>query len=430
MTAEEAIKFIHERTWQGSKPGLSRTRELLGLMGEPQKNIPFIHIAGTNGKGSTAAMLSSVLRAAGYRTGLYTSPYISRFNERIQIDGAEIPSRALAELTEACAGHALSMEDRPTEFELVTAIAMEYFFRERCDVVVLETGLGGRLDSTNVIDSPLCSVITNIGLDHTRELGGTVEEIAWEKAGIIKPRCPVVIYDLPENIERVISRRCTETGSPLIKADFSALVSLEDGIEGQRFLYKEYPELFLPLLGRHQLKNAAVVLETVSLLRTLGYSLPDEAVKTGFAAALWPARFELVSRKPYFVVDGGHNPQCAEAVADNLLRYFPDKRAVLLMGVLGDKDYMSMARQLSPAAECFVTVTPDSPRALPAAELAGSLRTLGKPAYPCPNITQGIETAINMAGENGLVCSVGSLYFAGAVRSYFGEQTTTKNESR
>lgn len=421
MTAEEAIKFIHERTWQGSKPGLSRTRELLSLMGEPQKKLPFIHIAGTNGKGSTAAMLSSVLRSAGYRTGLYTSPYISRFNERIQIDGREIPSEALAELTQACAGHALAMEDRPTEFELVTAIAMEYFFRERCDIVVLETGLGGRLDSTNVIDSPLCSVITNIGLDHTRELGGTVEEIAWEKAGIIKPRRPVVIYDLPENIRRVIAQRCTEDGSPLISADFSAVVSLEDGIAGQRFSYKNYSELFLPLLGRHQLKNAAVALETVSLLRTLGYSLPDEAVRDGFAEARWPARFELVSQSPCFIVDGGHNPQCAEAVADNLLRYFPDKRAVLLMGVLRDKDYMSMARKLSPAAECFVTVTPDSPRALPAEELAASLRELGKPACPCAGITEGIETAIRLAGRDGLVCSVGSLYFAGTVRAYFGE---------
>lgn len=423
MIAEEAINFIHERTWQGSKPGLSRTRELLRLMGEPQRKLAFIHIAGTNGKGSTAAMLSSVLRAAGYRTGLYTSPYISCFNERIQIDGVDIPSEALAKLTEACAGHALAMEDRPTEFELVTAIAMEYFFREHCDVVVLETGLGGRLDSTNVIEAPLCSVITNIGLDHTRELGGTVEEIAGEKAGIIKPRSPVVIYDLPENIRQVISRRCTETGSPLISADFSAIASLEDGIEGQRFLYRDFPELFLPLLGQHQLKNAAVALETVSLLRTLGYSLPDEAVKAGFAAARWPARFELVSRRPYFIVDGGHNPQCAEAVADNLLRYFPDKRAVLLMGVLGDKDYMSMARQLCPAAECFVTVTPDSPRALPAEELAERLAELRKPALPCGSIRQGIETAINMAGEDGLVCSVGSLYFAGAVRAYFGDNS-------
>lgn len=419
MTAEEAIKFIHGRTWQGSIPGLSRTRELLSLLGDPHRGISFIHIAGTNGKGSTAAMLASIMRAAGYRTGLYTSPYISRFNERIQIDGGEIPDARLGEITEKCAPLALSMSDRPTEFELVTAVAFEYYRQEKCDIVVLETGLGGRLDSTNVIEAPLCSVITNIGMDHTRELGGTVEKIAGEKAGIIKAGRPAVIYDLPWSIRDVFSRKCAETNSDLISADFSKIVPESDSVEGQRFSYKDFTGLFLPLLGAHQLKNAAVVLETVSLLRGLGWELPDEAVKQGLASTQWPARFEIVSRKPLFIVDGGHNPQCAETVADNLSRYFPGRRTVLLMGVLRDKDYMSMARILAPAADAFVTVTPDSPRALDTRELARCLGVFGKPAVPCGDINSGIETALSLAGEEGLVCSVGSLYFAGAVRNYF-----------
>jgi len=419
MTAEEAIKFIHQRTWQGSKPGLSRTRELLSLLGDPHRDMPFIHIAGTNGKGSTAAMLSAILRAAGCRTGLYTSPYITRFNERIQTDGAEIPDDRLGEITEKCAPLALSMPDRPTEFELVTAVAFEYFRQEKCDIVVLETGLGGRLDSTNVIESPLCSVITNIGLDHTRELGGTVEEIAGEKAGIIKSGRPAVIYDLPENIRNVFSRKCAETNSALIPSDFRQIVPESDSVEGQRFSYKDFTGLFLPLLGAHQLKNAAVALETVSLLRTLGWKLTDEAVGQGLASTRWPARFEIVSRNPLFIVDGGHNPQCAETVADNLSRYFPGRKTVLLMGVLRDKDYMSMARILNPRADAFVTVTPDSPRALDAQELARSLDVFGKPAVPCADIDGGIKTALSLAGEDGLVCSVGSLYFAGAVRNYF-----------
>lgn len=419
MTAEEAIKFIHQRTWQGSKPGLSRTRELLSLLGDPHKDIPFVHIAGTNGKGSTAAMLSAILRAAGYRTGLYTSPYITRFNERIQIDGAEIPDASLGEITEKCAPLALSMADRPTEFELVTAVAFEYFRQEKCDIVVLETGLGGRLDSTNVIEAPLCSVITNIGLDHTRELGGTVEEIAGEKAGIIKSGRPAVIYDLPENIRDVFSRKCAETGSALISSDFCQIIPDSDSVQGQRFSYKDFSGLFLPLLGEHQLKNAAVALETVSLLRSLGWKLTDGAVRRGLASTRWPARFEIVSRKPLFIVDGGHNPQCAETVAYNLFRYFPGRKTVLLMGVLRDKDYMSMARILNPRADAFVTVTPDSPRALDAQELARSLDIFGKPAIPCASIDGGIETALSLAGEDGLVCSVGSLYFAGTVRNYF-----------
>lgn len=419
MTAEEAINFIHSRSWQGSKPGLSRTKHLLSLMGDPQKKLSFIHLAGTNGKGSTAAMLSSVLTAAGYRTGLYTSPYISHFNERMQVDGCPISDRLLSELTEEVAPLALSMEDLPTEFELVTSIAMGYFARMDCDIVVLETGMGGRLDSTNVIEAPLCSVICNIGLDHTRELGDAVELIALEKAGIIKPGCPTVIYDLPENIRQVISQRCGEENSALISADFSRITSLEDSTEGQRFSYDIFSDIFTPLLGAHQLKNAAVALEVVKLLRTMGRDLPDDAIKKGFASVSWPARFELISKTPPFIVDGGHNPQCIEAVADNLLRYFPDKPAVIIMGVLRDKDYLSMVRIIEPRACCFVTVTPDSPRALPAQELARILEQFGKPVFPCADTAAAVEKAMALAGEDRPVCSLGSLYFAGAVREFF-----------
>ena len=197
------MRFIHEKVWQGSKPGLSRTRELLEKMGDPQKSLRFVHVAGTNGKGSVSAMLASILRAAGYTTGLYTSPFIARFNERMQVNGVPITDAELADITTFCAPLALEMVDRPTEFELVTAVAMEFFRRHGCGAVVLETGLGGRLDSTNVIASPVCSVIMNIGLDHTKELGGTVEKIAAEKAGILKPGRPAVCYDLPASVRAV-----------------------------------------------------------------------------------------------------------------------------------------------------------------------------------------------------------------------------------
>lgn len=421
MTAKEAILFIHEKVWQGTKPGLDRTNELLSKMGNPEKKLRFVHIAGTNGKGSTSAMLAAILENAGLTTGLYTSPFISNFTERMRVNGSPITDAELASITAFSAPFALSMEDRPTEFELVTAIAMEFFARRKCDVVVLETGMGGRLDSTNVIENPLCSVITNIGLDHTRELGDTVEKIAIEKAGIIKKDCPAVLYDLPENVFNVISERCRETSSSLTKADFKAISAISDSREGQLFSYKEFSNLRLPLLGSHQLKNAAVALETVKVLRTQGLQISDAAVKKGLSETEWPARFEIISEKPFFVVDGGHNPQCAETVADNLKKYFPDMKRVILFGVLADKDYMGLASVINPVADAYVTIAPLSPRALSASDLADKLKCFGKPVSACDSIEIGITTALALAEENGVVCSVGSLYTAGSVRAFFGK---------
>ena len=421
MTAEEAILFIHEKVWQGTKPGLDRTRELLSKMGNPQKQLRFIHIAGTNGKGSTSAMLAAILKSAGLTTGLYTSPFISDFNERMRVNGVPITYDELASITELCAPYALEMEDRPTEFELVTAIAMEFFARNKCDIVVLETGMGGRLDSTNIIDNPLCSVITNIGLDHTRELGDTVEKIAAEKAGIIKINCPTVIYDLPQNLQKVIAEQCRELSSALTSADFSKIFVLSNSRSGQAFSYKEFSNLELRLLGAHQTMNAAVALEVIKVLRSQGLTISDAAVKVGLAETEWPARFEIVSEKPFFVVDGGHNPQCAETVVDNLVQYFPDMKRVILFGVLADKDYMGLASILNPVADAFVTITPQSPRALSASDLAGKLKCFGKPVFSYDNIELGIKEAIVLAGEDGLVCSVGSLYTAGVVRAFFGK---------
>lgn len=421
LTAEEAILFIHEKVWQGTKPGLDRTRELLSKMGDPQKRLRFIHIAGTNGKGSTSAMLSAILKSAGFTTGLYTSPFISGFSERMRINGSPISDFELASITELIAPFALLMEDRPTEFELVTAIAMEFFTRNKCDVVVLETGMGGRLDSTNVIEQPLCSVITNIGLDHTRELGDTVEKIAAEKAGIIKHDCPTVIYELPKNVYNVISERCREMSSVLTSANFSAISAISDSREGQTFSYKEFENLRLSLLGAHQTKNAAVALETVKVLRSQGFVISDSAVKTGLSETEWPARFEIISEKPFFVVDGGHNPQCAETVTDNLKKYFPDMKRIILFGVLADKDYMGLATILNCVADAFVTITPQSTRALSANDLADGIKCFGKPVTACDDIESGIREALVLAGENGVVCSVGSLYTAGAVRAFFGK---------
>ena len=418
MDYRQALDYIDGTRWLGSRLGLERTETLLEHLGRPQDALKFVHIAGTNGKGSCAAMLASILKTAGYRTGLYTSPYLFRFNERMQLNGKPIGDEDLAALVTQIAPLADAMEDHPTEFELITAVALKWFAEQHCDIVVLEVGLGGRFDATNVIPAPEAAVIMNIGLDHTQTLGDTVEKIAAEKAGILKPGCDAVVYEQRESVLDAIRQKAREVGAALHIADFSRLVPEFDSLEGQSFTYKDEPYA-LALLGDHQLRNAAVVLETVEVLRRRGWELPQEDVEHGLYATSWPARFELVSEEPPFVVDGGHNPQCAESVRANLLRYFPETRRVLLVGVLGDKDWQEIFRILDGAADEWVCVTPDSERALPAAELGAFLEKTGKPVTVCGSIPEGVETARERA-EGGMACAVGSLYMAGAVRACFG----------
>ena len=419
MNITEALQYIDGTQWFGSKPGLERTEALLDKLGRPQDRLKYIHIAGTNGKGSCAAMLASILKAAGYRTGLYTSPYLFRFHERMQINGEPVSDEALADLVTRIRPLAEAMDDHPTEFELITAAALLWFAEEHCDIVVLEVGLGGRLDATNVIAAPEAAVLMNIGLDHTAVLGDTLEQIAAEKAGILKPGCEAVAYQQQESVLEVFRQKAREVGAGLHVADFSQLVPEFDSLEGQSFTYRGEPYA-LALLGDHQLRNAAVVLETVEVLRRRGWRIPRDAVEHGLYATAWPARFEPVSEEPPFIVDGGHNPQCAESVRRNLLHYFPESRRVLLVGVLRDKDYPALFDILNEAADAWVCVTPNSERALPAAELGAFLERYGKPVTVCESIPDGVETAREQAGEDGMACAVGSLYMAGAVRACFG----------
>ena len=420
MDYQEALAYISGTAFFGSKPGLERIAALLEKLGDPQKQLRFVHIAGTNGKGSCAAMTASILKAAGYKTGLYTSPYLYRFNERMQIGGKQIPDDTLAQLVARVKPIAEAMDDHPTEFELMTAVAMLWYAEERCDVVVLEVGLGGRFDATNIIDAPEAAVIMNIGLDHTAVLGDTVEQIAFEKAGILKPGTEAVLFEQPENVTAVIRARCEELGVPLHVADFSQIVSEFDSLYGQSFSYRGEPYA-LPLLGRHQLKNAATVLELVEVLRRKGWKLEQSDVEHGLYAVSWPGRFELLSDDPLFVVDGGHNPQCAQTVAENLLHYFPDKRRILLLGILRDKDVAGLTDILDPAADEYLCITPDSFRALPAAELAEHLKRYGKPVTVCDSIRDGVTAALKRSDGDTVVCAVGSLYSVGEIRYFFGK---------
>ena len=419
MDVKDALAYIDGAKWFGAEPSLRRIEELMHRLSDPQKKLKYIHIAGTNGKGSCAAMLFSVLRSAGYRTGLYTSPYLYRFNERMQINGEQISDTALAECVAEVRDKAEKMDEHPTEFELMTAAAFIWFARESCDVVVLETGLGGRFDATNVIDAPECSVIMNIGLDHTAILGDTREKIAAEKAGIIKSHAPCVAYEQSDSVLDVFRARCAEFGCVLRIPDFSALRLEFDSLEGQVFSYRG-EQYAISLLGEHQLRNAAVVIETADVLRGRGWNIGRDALEHGLYAASWPGRFELCSDEPYFIVDSGHNPQCAESVRDAMLRYFPGTRHVMLLGMLRDKDCRGFIETLDAAADEYVCTAPDSPRALSAEELGAIAGNFSKPVTVCPDVATAVAAAKEHAGNDGAVCAAGSVYLAGAVRYQLG----------
>ena len=417
MNAQQAIEYIHSFFWKGSIPGLSRTQELLRRLGNPEKKLKFVHIAGTNGKGSTAAMTAAILQKAGYRVGLYTSPYIYRFNERIQVNGEQIPDEDVATVTEYVKQYAETMEEKPTEFELVTAIGFEYFLRQKCDIVVLEVGMGGALDSTNVIETPEVAVITNIGLDHTDYLGDTVEKIAETKAGIFKENGHAVVYRGTPGVEAVYEKVCAERNVSLKKADFDTLVCNSRSLEGQVFDCGSRKDLVLPLLGDHQLHNASVVLSIADTLKEIGWNITEENIRDGIRDVSWPGRFDIVSREPLFIIDGGHNPQCIDALVTNVRDYLAGRKIIALTGVLADKDYGEMYRPMMPYIQEFVCITPPNPRKLEAAELAVHLSRVGAKATACDSIAQGVKAAVEKAGKEGVVLCFGSLYTIGDIRN-------------
>ena len=411
-----AVARLRERAWTSQSPTLARTRALLGALGNPEQSLKFVHVAGTNGKGSTSAMLASVLTAAGYRTGLYTSPHLVRFTERMSVDGAEITDDQLVALTDRVLAAADACGEMCTEFELMTALGLLYFAEMHCDIVVLEVGLGGRLDSTNVIPAPDAAVITNIGLEHTAILGDTLEKIAREKAGILKSGSRAVLYAQTEEVMHIVRDICREKAIPLTVTAPETLETHASSLGGQVFTYRGKGPYHLPLLGDYQLTNAAVALDTVEVLRGQGWAISDDAISRGLAAVRWPCRLELVRRDPDFLIDGAHNPQCVDALASSLEKLYGSKKLVFLAGVLADKDWHLMFERTLPLAKAFVTLTPASDRALPADTLAEDLRTRGAQAHSAATLQEGVKKALALAEENGAVCFFGSLYAAGEVR--------------
>ncbi len=429
MTFAQAMDYINSVSKRGSVLGLDTTRELLKRLGNPQDRLKFVHIAGTNGKGSTLAYISTILTKAGYRTGRYISPVIDSYCEKIQIDGEFISTQAIATITEvvktACDDMVREGYDQPTVFEIETAMAFLYFLNENVDIVVLETGLGGRDDSTNVITTTLCSVITSISLDHVGVIGNNLQEIAECKAGIIKENIPVVLYGQSSAVEKVIKERCSKTGSNLVITRPEALVRKENSLYGQVFDYGELKDLRTTLLGGHQLQNAATAIETVKVLREKGFDITDEQIHAGIEQTRWSGRFEVVSARPLMIMDGAHNPDGAQSFVKAVQEYLTGYTIIFVMGVLKDKDYLQMIQLTNKLADAIITINPDNARALSDMELKEAIdriKTRNIPVVAAGRIEAGVEAAFQIAlqlhHEKTAIVVFGSLSFLGDLKKY------------
>lgn len=403
---EENEKYLEQLRLVGSRFGTDCEKELLSLLGNPQDKLRFIHVAGTNGKGSFCSMMSSVLQKQGYKVGLYTSPYIVIFNDRIRVNGLPIAEDDINDLFLRVRQKADTMKTPPSSFDFITAAAFLWFYETKCDVVVLEVGLGGRYDSTNVIKNSLLSVITGIAFDHTEILGDTIEKIAWEKAGIIKENCPALYGGNNEKALAVIEKECEEKHSELTVKNPNSLKILSTTLDGTEFEFdgKEY---FIRLLGLYQPANAATVLAAIDVLRKHGFEISETAVKDGLSSAVWQARFEKIADEPVVLYDGGHNPQGIRAAVESVRAYFGDKKINLLVGILADKAHGEMAEELAKIADRVICIAPPSPRALPAEALAEEFCEAGANARAANSIKEGVKIALSYKKP---VLVIGSLY--------------------
>ncbi|MGD9872775.1 MAG: folylpolyglutamate synthase/dihydrofolate synthase family protein [Kiritimatiellia bacterium] len=425
ISLPDALEKLFRRTAFGIKPGLEVTEAILAELGNPHRKIPCVHVAGTNGKGSVAAMVESVLRAAGIRTAFYTSPHLVRFNERFRIAGQPIADEELAALLENsdAAADAVSQKHglRPaTFFEIATALAFEYFARQNAEISVIETGMGGTWDSTNVI-TPLVSVITRIGMDHMEYLGSTLEKIAGEKSGIIKPGVPVVFGKMPEEASAVILRRAKELGAPAVDAaQYASVRRMNQDLDGQRISIETQqgscPPVLLPLLGDHQLENTAIAVAALETLADrLGTDIPPEVIKKGLEKTFWPARCQILSREPPVILDGAHNTDGGEALARTLKSLKGKRPLRLVVSFLADKDADGFLKHFSRMAEHAWAVQLHGERARPVADIVSVLR---RHQIPCETaaLPEALASAKKWAAENGgMVCITGSLYLAGEV---------------
>ncbi len=434
MNYKESLKYITDTHKFGMKLGLDSTRKLLELLGNPQDNLNVIHVAGTNGKGSVCSFISNILKEEGYKVGLYTSPYLETFTERIRVNGENIPEKDVARIITLIKDKIEIMVSEgyssPTEFEIVTAMALYYYNEQKMDYVVLEVGLGGRYDSTNVIKNPLVSVLVSISFDHIGVLGNTIGKIAYEKAGIIKENGTAIVYKQVKEAEDVVKEVCENQNATYIEVNFDNILVKKSDIYSQVYdctiMDEKFENMEIKLIGEHQINNSIVALNIAKFLRdNKNVKISNESIKNGLLTTKWAGRIEKIMEKPMFIIDGAHNEDGAKSLCKSLEKNFPDKKLTLLIGMLADKDIDSVLKILMPKFNKVITTTPDSDRAISSEELKNKISMYIDDVISIENIEDAVKYTLDNAKEDEVIISAGSLYMIGTVRTLVKERELT-----
>ncbi len=420
MMYDEALAYIHNTLKFGTKPGLRRIREMLARLDNPHKKVKFVHVAGTNGKGSTTAMVTNILRSAGYKVGMFISPFVEDFRERIQVDGRYITEDELCFHLERLLPVIEKVKEigftHPLEFEIVTTLAFDFFAEQKCDYVVLEVGLGGKYDCTNVIDAPLAAVIASISLDHTKVLGNTVSQIAREKSGIIKSGTSVVCYaKQPDDAFKAISDRCSDVGAELNVPDLTKLSVLSKSLSGTDILYDDL-NIHIPFVGDYQIYNTLSVVETARILQRRGVAISNDDIVRGIANTRFPGRMEIVWESPVCIIDGGHNPDGVRAMCESIDSLRDGKRLICVMAMFEDKEYSKCVEQVAKRADAFIATQINYHRALDACKLADIAKNHCEQVLACDDIKTAVIKAMDFATIDDIILVCGSLYSVSPAR--------------
>lgn len=432
MKYEQALDYLEQMNIYGSVLGLETSYELCRRLGNPQNDLQFVHIAGTNGKGSVLAYVSTVLASAGYKTGRYVSPTIRDYRERIQVNGRMITKKAVCKLVEqiknVCDAMVADGFPHPTVFEMETAMGFLYFKEMRCQIVVLETGLGGLLDSTNIIKNTLVAAFASISMDHMAVLGNTLTAIAKQKAGIIKPGCSVVTCMQEQEVMDVIDKYAKDNACDLIIADAHNATKVRHGITRQQFDYSGYKNIEITLAGKCQISNCVTAIEVIKALGAKGFPVSEKALRIGLRETRWDGRFTVLAKQPLFIVDGAHNEDAAKKLADSLRFYFTNKRIVYIMGVLRDKEYDKVIAETYSLADQIITLTPPgNPRALSAYDLAVAVREYHPNVTAVDSVEEAVEIAELLTGKDDVIVAFGSLSFLGRLMDILEKKKGAKN---
>ena len=420
MDMNDVIALVNTNRGKGIKKNLNRMNFLLNELGNPQKDLKFIHVAGTNGKGSTSSMMMSILQEAGYSVGLFTSPHLVRVNERIRINDQFISDNEFITLTEKVTPIVEKVEaelnDSLYAFEILTALAFLYFATHQVDMIILEAGIGGRLDATNTISQSLVSVITSIGLDHVKMLGDTPEKIAKEKVAIVKPHGHLVTYDAPMSIRTIFEENCDQRDAQLRTVDESQLHLVNVSLEKQQFDYKDKKDIKISMLGSHQVRNALLAIEVMDVLKEKGFIINEEHIYKGLKENVWPGRWEKISDQPLTFMDGAHNESAVAELVETIDKNFPKQKVTFMLGMLQGKDYKKMIELVLPKASKFLTLSPISDRAVEGNELFEDLTKRGFDAQHLQSPKEALDYIFNQADKEEVIIIFGSLYLVGNIK--------------